>query len=129
MGYKNRKLQRCLRGQGAGGQHRTRNAFLRSLLVSDAPMGALPANSATQEQPASGLGDSPLHVVIVAGVMPLELLLHVVQHDHGRDEVHRLARREQVQVVPTVPAPVPVASCTSRENLFSSEELTNISCI
>lgn len=54
MGYKNRKLQRCLRGQGASGQHRTRNAFLRSLFFSDAPMGALSANSATQEQPASG---------------------------------------------------------------------------
>lgn len=56
------------------------------------------------------LEDSPLHVVIVASVMPLQLLLHVVQHDHGRDEIDGLARRKQVQVIATVSAPVPIAS-------------------
>lgn len=88
--------------------------------------GAFPANRPTRV-PLPRRGDLPLDVVVVAGVVPLQLLLHIVQHHHGSDEVHRLARREQVQVVPTVPAPVPVASRVSRENVFSSQELTNTS--
>lgn len=53
--------------------------------------------------------DSPLDVIVVARVMPLQLLLHIVKHHYRRDEVHGLPRREQVQVIATVSPPVPIA--------------------
>lgn len=56
-----------------------------------------------------GLEDVPLHVVVMASVVPLKLFLHVVQHHHRRNEVHRLARGKQVQVITAVPTPVPIA--------------------
>lgn len=55
------------------------------------------------------LGDLPLHIIIVTSVMSLELLFHVEQHDHRRDEVHGLARRQQVQIAAAVPTPVAIA--------------------
>lgn len=119
------KLKRFSESQGTGRQHRTwRRALPRPRLLSSLCFSLLPRTEPSlltvlrRCGVSQSLGDSPLHVVIVAGVMPLQLLLHVVQHDHGRDEIHRLARGEQVQVVPAVSAPVPVASGLSKDKTF-----------
>ena len=52
---------------------------------------------------------SPFDVVRVPGVVSLQPLVHVEQHHHRGDEVHRLPGGHQVEVGAAVAAPVTVS--------------------
>lgn len=49
-----------------------------------------------------------LDVVRVSQVVPLNLLLHIVEDHHGRDEVDHLTSWQEEQVGSAVSTPVPV---------------------
>lgn len=45
----------------------------------------------------------------MTSVMSLKLLFDVEQHNHRGDEVHGLARRQEIEIAAAVPAPIAIA--------------------
>lgn len=55
------------------------------------------------------LDDLPLHIIIMTSVMSLQLLFDIEQHNYRRDEIHGLARRQEIEIAATIPTPISIA--------------------
>lgn len=52
--------------------------------------------------------DSPFDIVRMTQIMPLVMLLHVVQDDHGRDKINDFSSWQQMQITSTISTSVTV---------------------
>ena len=80
------------------GSQAQRVDLLQAHRVPDPNMGSLEGTAGLPcgDQQLVGVDGHALDVSSVTEVVPLSLLLHIVEHHHGRDKVNHLARRQKV---------------------------------
>ena len=76
------------------------------------------------DQQFVGMNGETAYLTRVSTIVPLNLIVDIVEHHHGSNEVNDLAGRQQEQIVPAVLAAVAVSVSGQKQQLHISARTT-----